>query len=538
MAIEGSLADVSLADICQLLAMGGKTGCLALTDKTNFGHIFFEEGKVTYASLVNRPDRLGEVLVKNEAITRETLDKVLAEQASADDGERLGQRLVSSGAITQETLEQYVSMQIEEAVYHLFTWDSGTFKFKADEKPKDELIRVSISADALLMEGARRVDEWSLMEKKIPSLDLIFGLQRNPLQEEGVELTDQQRRLIPLIDGERTVTELVEESGLVEFETGKALYGLIQAGFATQVGKRSAGEGDAASAEEHLNLGLAFYRSGMLEDSTRELRQALQGDPKNPEARKALGLISLRSGRPREALVHFDEMSDDAPVTYALLRNRALAYERMNRFADALTTLDKAEQLNPDDPDLILARGIVLLKSGEGLDALKAFQQYRGRIGNNTPSALFYNYYVLAAAMAGDLDRAIEIGREGLGHYPNQGAILVNTGGVVAHRGEATAAKAFLERAIDEGGNPAQAHKALGDLALKDSDQAAAKEHFENAIGLAPRLGEDVYIKLGALELEAKNSEGAAHYWRRALELNPENHELQARIEQLSAAGG
>jgi tetratricopeptide (TPR) repeat protein len=537
MAIEGSLTDVSLADICQLLSMGRKSGCLTMTDKSNFGQIFFDDGRVVYSSLLNRPDRLGELLVKNGAVTAEALTEAMSHQAQQE-GTLLGQLLVGAGALSQEKLDKYVSVQIEEAVYHLFTWNTGTFQFKADVAPDEGLFLISTSADALLMEGARRVDEWSLMEKKISSLDLIFALERNPLQEEGVELSEHQRRIIPLLDGERTVTDLVEDSGLVEFETGKALYGLIQGGFAVQVGRRVPAEGAGGSAQEHSSLGLAFYRSGMLEDSVRELKLALQIDPTEPGARKYLGMISLRNGRPREAIVHFDEMADSVDVTYSLLRNRAFAYERMNRFQDSLDTLDRAEQLNPNDPNLVLARAIVLLKSGEGLDALKAFQSYRGRLGNNTPSAVFYAYSVLAAAMAGDLDRAIEIGREGLGHYPNEGAILVNTGGVIAHRGEADAARSFFQRAIDEGENPPQAHKAMGDQALRSNDKAAAKACYEAAIKLDPRLGEDVYIKLGAMALEAKNGTEAGQHWRRALEINPENHELQAKLEQLGASAG
>jgi tetratricopeptide (TPR) repeat protein len=537
MAIEGSLTDVSLADICQLLSMGRKSGCLSMTDKSNFGQIFFEDGRVIYSSLINRPDRLGELLVKNGAITADALTAAMSQQAEQE-GRLLGELLVSAGAISQDELDKYISVQIQEAVYHLFTWNTGTFQFQGDVAPDEGLFLISTSADALLMEGARRVDEWSLMEKKISSMDLIFALDRNPLEEEGVELSEHQRRIIPLLNGERTVTELVDDSGLVEFDTGKALYGLIQGGFASQVGRRAASEGGGGSAEEHRSLGLAFYRSGMLEDAVRELKLALQIDPKDPGARKYLGMISLRNGRPREAIVHFDEMADSAEATYPLLRNRAFAYERMNRFQDSLSTLAKAEQMNPNDPNLVLARAIVLLKSGEGLDALKAFQSYRGRLGNNTPSAVFYAYSVLAAGMAGDLDRAIEIGREGLGHYPNEGAILVNTGGVIAHRGEAAAARSFFQRAIDEGGNPPEAHKAMGDQALKESDKARAKECYEAAIKLNPRLGEDVYIKLGAIALEAQNSTEAGQHWRRALEMNPENHELQAKLEQLGASSG
>ena len=52
MAIEGALQDVSLADICQLLSMGRKTGCLTMTDRSNFGYIYFESGRVIYASVL------------------------------------------------------------------------------------------------------------------------------------------------------------------------------------------------------------------------------------------------------------------------------------------------------------------------------------------------------------------------------------------------------------------------------------------------------------------------------------------------------
>jgi tetratricopeptide (TPR) repeat protein len=538
MAIEGALAEVSLADICQLLSMGRKTGCLEMSEGSNLGYIYFDDGRVTFSSVINRPDRLGDLLVKNGVITEADLNGAMEAQKSSA-GKRLGEVLIERGSLSQEQLDRYVQVQIEEAVYHLFGWNEGSFKFVADIKPDEDVLLVSVPIDALLMEGARRVDEWSLVEKKISSMDLIFALERDPLAEDGVELSDSQRRIIPLIDGERTVQDLVEASGLVEFDTGKALYGLIQAGFANQVGRRATEDADGKSVEERLKLGLAFYRSGMFEDSTRELKKALTGNPRHAVARQHLALISLRSGRPREALVHFDEMEGEGGGSYADLRNRALALERMGRFQESLDMLDSAEKLKAKDPSLSMARAICHLKNGDALDALKSFQVYRDQLEDDeVPPAVFFAYSVLAAGMAGDLDRAIMIGREGVGHYPNEGAILVNTGGVVAHKGEAAAAEAFFKRAIEEGGNPPQAHKALGDLALKADDKAAAKSYYEAAVKLDPRLGEDVYIKLGAMALEASNQQDAISYWRRALDINPENMELQARLDQLGAASG
>ena len=63
MAIKGSLKEASLPDVIQLLSLGKKTGCLAVADRQNFGYIYFDEGLITYASIVNRRDRLGDILV-------------------------------------------------------------------------------------------------------------------------------------------------------------------------------------------------------------------------------------------------------------------------------------------------------------------------------------------------------------------------------------------------------------------------------------------------------------------------------------------
>src|SRR5690606_37628704 len=163
MAIEGALQDVSLADICQLLGMGRKTGCLSITDRSNFGYIYFQKGRVIYASVLNRRDRLGELLVRNHVITRAHLAEAMERQGQHK-GRRLGEILVDMGALSQDDLRRYIQIQVEEAVYHLFTWTQGAFQFDTDQMPdEDGLLLVDIAPEALLMEGARRVHEWSLI---------------------------------------------------------------------------------------------------------------------------------------------------------------------------------------------------------------------------------------------------------------------------------------------------------------------------------------------------------------------------------------
>src|SRR5688572_26644755 len=198
MAIKGSLKEASLPDVLQLLSMGKKSGCLSVTHRNNFGSIFFDKGKISYASIVNRRDRLGDILVKGGLLTQEKLEEAIKAQGKTR-GKRLGELLVDRGMITRDALNAQIRVQIEEAVYFLFTWTEGSFNFEADIRPEEQDFLVSINPESLLLEGARRVDEWSLIEKKIPSFDIVFEVDRRRLLESSAELTTEQQFLVPLI---------------------------------------------------------------------------------------------------------------------------------------------------------------------------------------------------------------------------------------------------------------------------------------------------------------------------------------------------
>ena len=537
MAIEGSLADVSLADICQLLSLGRKAGCLTVTDRSNFGYIYFENGRVVYASILNRPDRLGETLVKNGVIQPDDFSRALEEQGKEGQG-RLGEILVGFGSLSSEELEKWVTIQVEEAVYHLFSWNQGSFHFKPGESPdEDQLLLVTLSTDGLLLEGARRVDEWSVIEREVYSLDLIFRLSRDPRETAGVELSGNQKKLIPLLDGNRTVREVVDESGLVEFETGKAIYELVQAGFVRNVGERaleSEEEGDAAL-QEHVRLGQAFYRAGMLEDAAEEFGAAVELAPSEPTSRFRLGLIDLKAGEAEGALEHFDAMPKESAEGTAVLQNRALALERLGRFEEALGALRQAEKKAADDRELILARGISELKAGDPTAARSTFMDYRNRVGKNSPPPMYYAFAVLAAAGAGYLEEAVSIGREGLRVFPTEASILVNTGAILDHKGNHEAAEQYFLRAIKSGSDaPAQAHKNLGDQAFRRGDIHAARPHYERAVRVDPSLGDDVFWKMGQIASEMEDTGLAILLLRRAVELNPENEDARVQLADLS----
>src|SRR5205814_2141105 len=377
MAIKGSLKEASLPDVLQLLALGQKTGCLSIADRSNFGYIYFDKGRICYASIVNRRDRLGDILVKHSKITQAQLDAAVQRQ-TREPGKKLGEVLVGMAVLTQADLERYMRVQIEESVYYLFTWTQGTFNFEADVRPERQDFLVSITPESLLLEGARRVDEWSLIEKKIPGFDLIFVVDRDRLAISEAKLTDTQQRVLPLLDGSRDLHHVIEDSGLGEFEIGKALYGLITAGFVHRAG-RTASAADQqitdARVEEHRNLGVAFYKTGMLDEATREFRRVAELRPGEAQAHFYIGLVALKQARWREGMEAYPshaplsnnlavlkELAGDLPTAEELVRDARknepslpqlsknlgdLAY-RGSRYDEAWDAYNRAVELAPD----------------------------------------------------------------------------------------------------------------------------------------------------------------------------------------------
>jgi tetratricopeptide (TPR) repeat protein len=138
--------------------------------------------------------------------------------------------------------------------------------------------------------------------------------------------------------------------------------------------------------------------------------------------------------------------------------------------------------------------------------------------------------------MAGRLDEAISLGREGLQIYPSEAPILVNTGAVLVRNGDHEAAEQYFLRALSTGSKgPPQAHKNLGDQAYRRGDEKAARTHYLHAAVLDPDLGDELYLRLATLSIQAEDQDGAIEYLQHAVRLNPESREAQARLKELTA---
>ncbi|HUF51224.1 MAG TPA: DUF4388 domain-containing protein [Longimicrobiales bacterium] len=540
MAIKGSLKEASLADVCQLLALGMKSGCMSVADGSRFGQIYFDRGRINYARIVNRRDRLGDILVRDGVLAQAQLEEVLKRQSREPD-RRVGELLVAHNYITRADLTRYIRLQIEEAIYHLFTWSRGNFYFEVDASPDAADIVVSINPESLLLEAARRVDEWSLIEKKIPSLDLLFDVERERVSKSDVDLTPEQQRIVPLLDGTRTVQEIVDHTGLTEFEAGKALFGLIQAGFAHRVGRKAEEtvRGRDAELQERRNLGVAFYRTGMLEDATREFERVLELDTADFAARYHLALISMRDRQYRDAVRQLRMLLEERGPHYGAFINMAVALRFLGRPDDAVLVLDEAEAVRPGEAATQLARAVTLMHAANYDQARLAFEDYVARLRPGTkPSPEYYHYAGLNLAITEQLGAADALIATGLEEYVDSAPLMLMAGLISERRGDLDNADRSYRQVIDEDSSIAQAHKSLGDVAYRRGAHDEALQHYMRAAELDPTLGDDVLAKIGNLLYKARKLEDAVRYWQRALQLNPDNAIVRNNLEIVAHAAG
>jgi hypothetical protein len=227
--LSGDLASISIADILTLLSMSRKTGLLTCRRQSAEKGIYWSNGEITF-SVSNLPeDSLGEFLV-----TRGRLGRVDLERASQKVSARLrlGKVLVREGLLTPHDLWWAVQTQVQEIIYSLFQWQEGSFDFTEGVESEVEKIQLGNSTQNLIMEGIRRLDEWSRIRERIPDPTLVPVLRLAAEEiERRVELRDHDRRVLALIDGQRSVRVLVQESGAGEFEAQLALLGLVSAGY-------------------------------------------------------------------------------------------------------------------------------------------------------------------------------------------------------------------------------------------------------------------------------------------------------------------
>ncbi len=177
MALTGSLQEVEPADVLQLISMARKTGVLTVVSRQDRAQVYFQDGQPVHATC---------------------------------------------GAASGE-----------EAIYNLLSRSEGDFSF--EPSPIDCPVTITVDVQSVMLEGVRRVDHIRLLKGDLPSGDAVLNVapewpeQAERMSEDG-RMGTAERALLALVDGQRTVAELVQASGLPEIDAHEALHSLISQG--------------------------------------------------------------------------------------------------------------------------------------------------------------------------------------------------------------------------------------------------------------------------------------------------------------------
>jgi hypothetical protein len=223
--LEGSIDAFSLPDIFSLLSMTKKTGGLHLRRDGSHGVVWFTTGAVTGGAADVTTQSLGRRLIGAGVVTDDAL--AAAVDRAGEEAIGVGRALQLGGGLDEGVLHDIASEHIIDSVFDLLRWPDGDFAFVIDEANPDD-VGVSREVEDVVTEARNRLETWSNVSTTVPSPQSVLSFAANP--PEDPQLGRDDWMLLALVDGRRTVAEIVGLLGRGDFAVVSGLADLVGRG--------------------------------------------------------------------------------------------------------------------------------------------------------------------------------------------------------------------------------------------------------------------------------------------------------------------
>ena len=225
--LSGSLDDFTLPEVLRMLAALGKSGTLDVSRRAGSGRIVFRDGAVIYAETELAKSHLGQKLVGSGKMTDLQLRQSLDVQAAT--GDRLGHILLVSEVISPEALREAIEAQIEDSAFELMCWEAGEFKWTTGD-PEETDADVSLQVDDLIETISARLEQRKMMQERLVTTSAVPRLSDGPPQAASINISGPQWRLLALVNGVRTVSEIARSAGSPEADARRIFLDLASVG--------------------------------------------------------------------------------------------------------------------------------------------------------------------------------------------------------------------------------------------------------------------------------------------------------------------
>ncbi len=222
--LQGSLEVFQLPDLLSFLNSTHKTGMLTLNLAEKEAYVFFRLGAVVYAASNQESLRLGPILVRKKRITKEQAAEI--DDLMLRSGGRFGDIALQKGVVNASQLDDFLKVQVSEVIYDAFVWKTGDFAFHHGIDLPSQAVTISIELANLIMEGARRIDEWEECLRLLPDSSVVFHVVSDP-EAEKITLSLDEWKILFLINGQRTLDELCRDTEADVVQVYRLVYGLM-----------------------------------------------------------------------------------------------------------------------------------------------------------------------------------------------------------------------------------------------------------------------------------------------------------------------
>src|SRR5262245_47488359 len=238
MALQGNLHDFSAMEILQLLGSQKKSGCLVLEWNTERALVWVTDGRIvsTRSHGLSKDDPLASFLLQTHRLSDEQFRGLLTIQKES--GRDLEDLLVNGRYVEADELAPLLERQILNDLQRLVRWENGGYRFDPNARwPGAPL--VTLSMEAAMMEAARRVDEQKHFVTVFRDPHQLLGV--HDLPDPSEPLSDEEREIFGIVDGQHTVAEVVHAAPFCEYEAYEALHRMLQQHWIEFVGRKDPG---------------------------------------------------------------------------------------------------------------------------------------------------------------------------------------------------------------------------------------------------------------------------------------------------------
>jgi len=249
LSIQGMLAETTVPDLFRSLVRSGETGIVSLETNARNDAVYFNEGKIIFASSSDADMGLAEVLLRGGELTlqqyNEAMDRLIVQR-------RIGALLCELGYLDPDGLLRALERQASAIVLDVVRYRTGNYTVEFTSDFPQEIITLSLNTERLILDGIQSIEYWSLITRGLARPERL--LQQVPgadMRTYSMELTDEENHVLNLLVEPGTVAEICARSYLSNFVTCRTIWALLSVNLIAETESSTVSEQRAATETEY-----------------------------------------------------------------------------------------------------------------------------------------------------------------------------------------------------------------------------------------------------------------------------------------------